>query len=69
MDLRMVLRHGMVYTILSSIIFAVYGTTFGLVWLFARNLSTTAGVFAAIATVIVVSVVVLPVHGLSLIHI
>jgi signal transduction histidine kinase len=63
MDLRLVLRHGMVYTILSSIIFAVYGATFGLVWLFARNLSTTAGVFAAISTVIVVSVLVQPVLG------
>lgn len=63
MDLRLVLRHGMVYTILSSIIFAVYGATFGLVWLFARNLSTTAGVIAAVATVIVVSVLVQPVLG------
>lgn len=61
MNLRLVLRHGMVYTILSSIIFIVYGATFGLILLFARNLSTTAGVIAAVATVIVVSVLVQPV--------
>ncbi|MDP6823076.1 MAG: ATP-binding protein [Dehalococcoidia bacterium] len=63
MDLRLLLRHGMVYTILSSVIFAVYGATFGLVWLFARNLSTTAGIITAVATVIVVSVLVQPVLG------
>ena len=61
MNLRLVLRHGMVYTILSSIIFTVYGATFGLVLLFARSLSTTAGVIAAVATVIVVSVLMQPV--------
>ena len=61
MNLRLVLRHGMVYTILSSIIFTVYGAAFGLVLLFARTLSATAGVIAAVATVIVVSVLVQPV--------
>ncbi len=63
MNLRLVLRQGMVYMVISSLILGVYGASFGLVWLFTRTLSTTAGIVSAVGAVVVVSVFVQPVMG------
>lgn len=63
MNLRLVLRRGLAYTILSSFVFAVYGVVLALVWLFTRNLSPTAGIIVAVGGILLASVFVQPLLG------
>ncbi|MFW6195012.1 MAG: ATP-binding protein [Chloroflexota bacterium] len=63
MDLRLVLRHGLAYTALSAMIFAVYGVALAVAFLFARNLSTAAGIVTAVGAVFLASVFVQPLVG------
>jgi len=60
MNLRLTLRSGLAHTVMSSFVFAVYGAIYGMVWLFARNLSLTAMAIVAVGTVILVGVFVRP---------
>lgn len=63
MNLRLVLRRGLAYTIVSSLVFAVYGAVLALVWLFSRNLSATAGIIVAVGGILLASVFVQPLLG------
>ena len=60
MNLRLALRGGLAHTVMSSCVFGVYGAVYGLVWLFARNLSFTAVPIVAVSTVVLVGVFVRP---------
>ncbi len=63
MNLRLLLRRGLAYTLVSSLILALYGVPLGVAWFTARGLSATAWVLAAVGAVLLASVVVQPLVG------
>ncbi|MCH7739053.1 MAG: GAF domain-containing protein [Chloroflexi bacterium] len=63
MELRLVLRRGLAYIAISSLVFAVYGVAYGALWLLAQNLSATAVAIAAFGAVVMVGLFVQPIVG------
>ncbi|MBI4305211.1 MAG: GAF domain-containing sensor histidine kinase [Chloroflexi bacterium] len=63
MNLRLVLRRGLAYTTVSSLIFAVYAAVLAVVWFFSRNLSVAAGIIVAVGGVLITSVFFQPLLG------
>jgi len=60
MKLRLALRGGLAHTVMSSVVFGVYGVVYGLAWLFARNLSFSAMAIVAVGMVVLVGTFVRP---------
>jgi signal transduction histidine kinase len=60
MELRLVLRRGLAYSIASSFLFAVYGISFVGVFFLARSLSAPALAMTAIGAIVLVGVIVQP---------
>ncbi|NQW16514.1 MAG: GAF domain-containing protein [Chloroflexi bacterium] len=60
MDLRLVLRRGLAYTVMSAIIFGTYGFMYGVLWLIVRNMSAVAGVILTISAILIVGLFVQP---------
>ncbi len=60
MELRMVARKGLAYTAISTITLGIYGVAVGILLLVLPNLSTTAAVLAAIATIFVTGLFIQP---------
>ena len=63
MELRLVLRRGLAYIAISSLVFAVYGVAYGALWLLAQNLSATAVAIAAFGAVVMAGLFVQPIVG------
>lgn len=61
MELRLVLRRGLAYSVVSSFLFAVYGVSFVGVFFLARSLSAPALAMTAIGAIVLVGVIVQPV--------
>ena len=60
MELRLVLRRGLAYILISSSLLAVYGLLFIAVWFIARDQSRTALIIASVGTVFVAGLFVQP---------
>ena len=60
MNLRLLLRRGLAYTLVSSFVFGSYGASFGLVFVFTRSLSIEAWILASVGTVLFTSVFIQP---------
>ena len=63
LDLHVLIRNGFAYFIVSSMIFAGYGTIFALFSFLFRNQSTLASILATIAALILVTIFLPPVVG------
>ena len=60
MNLRLLLRKGLAYTLVSSFVFASYGVSFGAVFFFTRTLSREAWILATVGTLLMTSVFIQP---------
>ena len=60
MNLRLFLRRGLAYTLVSTFVFASYGASFGLVFVFTRSLSREAWILASVGTILMTSVFIQP---------
>ncbi|MDA1257397.1 MAG: ATP-binding protein [Chloroflexi bacterium] len=60
MNLRLLLRQGLAYTLVSSFVFASYGASFGVVFFFTRALSLEAWILASAGTILFTSVFIQP---------
>jgi len=60
MNLRLLLRRGLAYTLVSSFVFASYGASFGVVFVFTRSLSLEAWILASVGTILMTSVFIQP---------
>lgn len=60
MNLRLLLRKGLAYTLVSSFVFASYGASFGAVFFFTRTMSLEAWILASVGTVLLTSVFIQP---------
>ena len=60
MNLRLLLRRGLAYTLVSSVVFAAYGASFGVVFVLTHSLSPEAWILASVGTVLMTSVFIQP---------
>jgi len=60
MELRMVARRGLAYTTISTLTLGIYGIAVGVLWLVVPELSTTAAILAAVATIFVTGLFIQP---------
>ena len=60
MNLRLLMRRGLAYTLVSSFVFASYGASFGLVFIFSRSLSLEGWILASVGTILMTSVFIQP---------
>ncbi len=61
MELRMVARRGLAYTVISTLTLGIYGIAVGVLWLVVPDLSTAASILAGVATIFVTGLFIQPI--------